>query len=425
MSVEAMSGGISMGAGASSASSIGGEAGVGTGAVGFGFSSANAEIGASLDQAIGPTISLDSPAVNVGGSHNPEMNNGLFSQTEPVSQIHADVFGTTKELENPLVELLDKTVPENFLTKTTSIWQAPTVNTVEKPTVDVFKDTVEIKLPAIELFDKTVPSELLINSESIQQAPEKADDMIAPAETLVEMPLPDVEIIEPAENLVSRIQDEQTVDMLNVYLAQEFSVDQPKTEISKILEAHPLTMQELKADVQHAVKIKEALISIGTAPDEAEKYALKVLTQVEEQKEMKKALKKNVMLPALPPKPQFEHDAGADGKRKEYVLKAVEEVVKKVEEGMEDKITGEAVAEAMPEGQPDDVKSKILPKESMDGSYEHLIVDLSKIDELTPESAMGEIEKIIVANHAVKKGSVSQATDKEIAKVLKGKPSLF
>jgi hypothetical protein len=215
----------------------------------------------------------------------------------------------------------------------------------------------------------------------------------------------------------------QVQDILNSYMAKEslvmpFSANMLET----IKKEEPMKMQELTADALQAVKVEQALVSTGTNPQEAKEQAIKILTQVESKKGITEILRKKS--PQPPMETKFEYDSKADKNRSEIVTEAIGKIDSEVEMGRMEKITGKAVAEIMPTAQPESVKSEILSPTQSDGSYENLIVDLSKIGELRNEASKQEIDGLIRANHAVKLGNIDQATEKEVKKVLKGEFSL-
>jgi hypothetical protein len=342
----------------------------------------NMGIGSSLDHTLGPTAPLTTPEIDIGGSHQPELNSSIFSQT--VLDWQASPLSMTTELKSPLIESFDKITPNDLLTHSAVLWQAP----------------VEAKAKVNTMLERPI-SEIIRNDNAEKMINQEFE---APLINYVEDNSPQVQ------------------DILNTYMAQELLVIQPSTSILEMAKEKSMEMRELTADVLQAVKVEEALVSTGTNPQEAKEQAIKILTQAEDEKGITEVLRKKS--PQPPMEIKFEHDSEADKNRNIIITKAIEDVGVEVEAGKMEKITGKAIAEIMPMTQPESVKSKILTKNQSDGSYENLIVDLSKIDELPHEVAEQEVDKLIQANHAVKLGKANQATEKEVKKVLNGKSSL-
>jgi hypothetical protein len=358
-------------------------------------------VGSSLDHAIGPTAPMGIPEIGVGGSHLPELNPDIFSQTtvdwqrSPThvdSGLKNDIFTTTIELKSPPIESFDKITPNDLLAHSAVLWQAPAEAKTETATSlqNIFK--------------------------------ESADDVHAKNEiinSILEEPISEIEV-----PLTIREEDNsfQIQDILNTYMTRESLVTQPSTNMPEMAEEKPIEMQELKADVLQSVKVEKALASAETNPQEAKEQTVKILTQVENEKGITEVLRKK--LPQPPTEIKFEHDSEADKNRGKIITEAIKKVDAEVESGKTEKITGKAIVNIMPKDQPESVKSKILTRTQNDGSYENLIVDLSKVGELPNGTAGQEVEKLIAANHAVKLGNANQATEKEVKKVLNGKSSL-
>jgi|WetSurMetagenome_2_1015567.scaffolds.fasta_scaffold06538_5 hypothetical protein len=393
-------------------------------------------ISAATSAAVGPAIS-SGLSQDIGGTHVSGFDNAAFVQTFEMPAPPSSSFGSDRV--NPGFSPFEDTQP---------LWQVPTENKteiinnlVEKQAPDIhntFEGTVELKSPIVGNFDRTVLNELLADTVSIWQAP-KEIGITSPAEISIEKPLDNIEIKMPADqakNLeviidetipdINEAKIELAEDILNAYLAKELPAASPETEMREFVKPESVEMQGLKADALQAVKVKEVLVSMGETDEEAEKYAVEAFAKAQEQKETVKVLKEeNNNQSPLPEKPKYEHDGKADNKRKEYIQKAVEAVAKNVDEGQEDKITGEAVVREMPAGQPEEIVSEILPKNSIDESYVQLMVMLREINKFTAETVADEAENLINANHAVKTGATQQATESEVQKVLKGKETVI
>lgn len=413
MSVEA---GSSMGTGVACSAAVGVEGGV-------------AGIGHGLDQSIGPTMPLGAPSVDVGGLHSPGLNNDVFSQTEPISEIRSDNLGITKDLNFSHIDSFDKVSPKDMLKETSILWQAPSLNINSKEESNVFAETVELESPAVESFDKISPDDIFADSISLWQAPEKTDtDLLQ--ETSENIDIQEVTVV--AESIIGTEQEHlkesisqnvQASEILEAYLTEELSSANLQTEVSEISQVKSLEMQELEADVRQAVELERALIAaLEISPQEAKEKAIKTLIEVEEEKGITEKLKKEKRQDSPPDEPKYEHDQKADGKRAEYIVNAIQQVAGEVNNGKEEKISGKAVAERMPD-ENDGIRSQILrelKKPIKDESYGELLNELGKIKEMSSEDMEKDVSELVRNNHAIKRGSAQQrARRDEVKKVLK------
>lgn len=208
-----------------------------------------------------------------------------------------------------------------------------------------------------------------------------------------------------------------------------------------------LELQEVKADLLQAEKVKEAMLTVGISEQEAEKSVGETLTKTEEkkglpaisneateavgtQKKLETSDQSNLKKPSestIAGQIYYEHDQKADAKRKEVAQKAVSEIAQEFQEGKIQEVTGKTIAENMPsDPQPDFVKSELLLKTSgrNDGSYKEAVKELESSGVIfSKDQAIQIIEKVLANNHAVKVAKTdgtSSATEEEVKKVLSG-----
>lgn len=350
----------------------------------------------------GPAISSLSlgTAPDIGGTDMPGFDsNALFETFEM----------PTPSLEFPEV---GKRINISPFKDTRVLWQAQT-DLITKPAYLQTDKALQTSINVMPTDD------IKISDRVIQQINEIPD----PIFQLLD--IPDATILSEPEIKLSPVQEESAPNLNSEIenFVQEIFLD-PETQIGKAI---PIQEQqtEVIADAQQAVKVEEALMSVGRTKEEAHEVALRIFKETESKKGLMPELKAEKLdirdNKTKTPELYFEHDTKADEARKKAATSAIETVSKEIADGEKKAATGHDIVKHMPNPEPQEVKSEIA--KDRDGSYENLIAELEAIREISSTAEAADvIDGIISDNHAVRATNVlktQKATEGEIIKVLK------
>ncbi|EKD65724.1 MAG: hypothetical protein ACD_50C00007G0014 [uncultured bacterium] len=418
-----------------------------------------------------PSFGTEIGAIN-GGTHSPDLNSGLFSQTS--------------ELKIGSIDSFDKVVPGNLaFTHTEALWQAsrvpaspvaqaerpyiglPSIHTLEnvldrfeaKGTFQANEPEITISEQAGNILDSYVASLDVSepNTEDIRTNKEfivDAEQAAVVKDAWIAIGASEDDATESVVNaLGDKIQKQditevsQDISNPSVILANEAASDaaDARPESRKdTRDAGQASMTVLEGDViryesedKNLLSDKEEDTEENTNVEEKVETVQSVEPEIQIQEEQKHEEKQGLEKKSEIPSPVqqnesfFEEDSKADAARKEIAVEAIEKISRNVVNGKVQKISGGDIAQEIPNNpQPHDAISEIIKKSRKnDGSYVEMTEQIAKAGDIqNTDEAKKIIEKAIGENPAVRVTSVKTSrsvTETDVQKVLRGETVLF